>query len=96
MFKGNCQISRRNLSPAEVKTFIEEGVTLCVNPSIKSHLENYDGIELTIPEQTSVVELGVGDSLIVTDPLTHLTGESVSVAEIISAELNFSIYTVVE
>lgn len=101
MFTGDVAISRRSLTPEQVKEMASSGVlTPCLNPSHKATIdamrERFE-IEVAIPETPPRVALGAGDSIIVMGVrgLPRLTDRhEYSKQEIDSAQFLFAEYTV--
>ena len=102
MFGANdCSIERRMLTPEQVKEMARDGVlTPCLNPShqatINAMRSRY-GIEVEIPEKAPIVQLGLGDELVVMGVrgLPRLTDRhEYTEEEIAKATFTFSKYTV--
>lgn len=100
MFSGNVKIYRTEITPKEVKSYIEQGVESCCN---KSHvatitaLRTKHGIEAPIPETPPKVLLEKGDSLIVLGVrgLPRLIDRhEYTEEEIAKSEFGFSLYQV--
>lgn len=101
MFTGDVTISRRVLTPEQVKEMARDGVlTPCLNPSHQATIDaarERFGIEVEIPETPPRVVVESGDSVIVMGVrgLPRLTDRHEYTAEeIASATFNFSEYTV--
>lgn len=101
MFTGDCEISRRSLTPEQVKEMARDGIlTPCLNPSHSATIDAMQqrfNIEVAIPETPPRVEVGIGDSVIVMGVrgLPRLTDRHEYTAdEIASATFSFTEYTV--
>ena len=101
MFNGDVTISRRSLTPGQVKEMARDGVlTPCLNPSHQATIDAMRqrfGIEVEIPETPPRVEVGTSDSAIVMGVrgLPRLTDRHEYTAEeIASASFTFAEYTV--
>lgn len=93
-------ITRRDLTPDEAKTMIQEGVEPCLNPShaltIGVMQERY-GIEVVIPAKAPIVNLANGDRLLVmgVSGLPRLEGRHEYTAEeVAGAKFRFGLYSV--
>jgi hypothetical protein len=101
MFPGECAISRKPLTPEQVRGKLE-GAVICLNPSHKPTIEaarSRFGLPITIPEKAPTVSLGKGDSLLVmaVRGLLRLEGRhEYTPEEIGKAEFAFGEWTVVE
>lgn len=102
MFTGDVTISRRVLTPEQVREMARDGVlTPCLNPSHQATIDaarERFGIEVAIPETPPRVALESGDSVIVMGVrgLPRLTDRhEYTEEEIASATFSFSEYTVV-
>lgn len=101
MFTGDVTISRRVLTPEQVKEMARDGVlTPCLNPSHQATIDaarERFGIEVAIPETPPRVVVEIGDSVIVMGVrgLPRLTDRHEYTAEeIASATFSFAEYTV--
>lgn len=69
MFPDCCRLERRSVGEAEVKEMLQRADAVpCLNPSHKATVEalNYKyGITLKIPEKAPLVQLQLGDELLV-------------------------------
>lgn len=103
MFAHDCMILRRSLTPLEAKIIIDhEKAVPCLNPShaesIRVMRERYD-INVVIPEKAPVVQLEVGDSLLLMaiSGLPRLEGRHEYTAEeVAGAKFRFALYSVIE
>lgn len=101
MFTGDVIISRRVLTPEQVREMARDGIlTPCLNPSHQatiSAMRSRFGIDVEIPEKAPQVALKNGDSVVVMGVrgLLRLTDRHEYTAEeIASATFSFSEYTV--
>ncbi|MBM3204854.1 hypothetical protein FJZ48_02640 [Candidatus Uhrbacteria bacterium] len=97
---GETTIRRRDLTPDEAKTVIQEGVEPCLNPShaltIGVMRERY-GINVEIPAKAPIVNLGKGDNLLImgVSGLPRLEGRHEYTAEeVAGAKFRFGLYTI--
>ncbi|MBP9802980.1 MAG: hypothetical protein KBD14_01580 [Candidatus Pacebacteria bacterium] len=68
MFPGDCEVSRKSLSVAEVKELLAKGVISCCNSSHQATIvaaEKRFGLTLEVPEKAPQVSLESGDAVIV-------------------------------
>jgi hypothetical protein len=101
MFPDRCTVSRKPLTPEEVRTILaEEKVAMALNPSHKPTCEAATqkfGLPIAIPDKAPVVRLNAGDSIIVmaVRGLPRLEGRhEYTEAEIASATFVFGEWTV--
>lgn len=101
MFTGDVTISRRVLTPGQVKEMARDGVlTPCLNPSHQATINamrSRFGIDVEIPAKAPQVALENGDSVVVMGVrgLPRLTDRhEYTEEEIASATFSFSEYTV--
>lgn len=101
MFAGSCEITRAQLTPAQVADMARDGaLTSCLNPSheatIAAMVERF-GFAVEIPDTPPQVKLDAGDSVVVMGVrgLPRLTDRhEYTEEEIASATFTFSRYTV--
>ena len=101
MFSGDCVISRRVLTPEQVKEMARDGVlTPCLNPSHQATIDaarERFGIEVEIPAEPPRIAVEIGDSVVVMGVrgLPRLTDRhEYTSEEIASATFSFSEYSV--
>lgn len=101
MFVGDCEISRKTITPEQVKEMARDGaLTPCLNPSHAATIDAMHarfGIEVAIPEVPPKVSLKSGESIIIMGVrgLPRLTDRhEYTEEEIASATFNFSKYIV--
>ena len=103
MFSGDVEISRSEMDIEAVQFLVRKGVIPCLNPShvptIRAMREKF-GLDVGIPEKAPVVQLGLGDRLIVMSvrglPRLDATRHEYTQEEIASATFSFSVWEVVD
>ena len=97
---GTSTITRRDLTPDEAKSVIQEGVEVCLNPSHAltiGVMQSRYGIEVAIPAKAPIANLAKGDRLLVmgVSGLPRLEGRHEYTAEeVAGAKFRFGLYSV--
>lgn len=97
---GEINIRRRDLTPDQARTLVNEGIIPCLNPSHAltiGVMQERFGIAIEIPARAPIVNLNRGDRLIVmgVSGLPRLEGRhEYTEDEVANAKFRFGLYTI--